>query len=488
MGIDPADRFQNADEFKRALLGSKSKTQHLPGEYMVEPAPADAAAAENRPNNIEKASAPPGDIKSGNSKDAIPEDELPVFKKPKRKKKKGRRALSFLVWALLLLSCTIVAAVRFRPQVIPAEWMNVLSPIQKIEIPSIPWLATPTSRPAPTPTEAPTELPTEVMVSVEATVTATPAPTDTPAPTLEFTATPGNTPLPATTALGGGMGQIVFASTRDGLPQLYLTGVDGTDLKKITEMEQGACQPSWSPDGRQLVFISPCVGRGEFYETIYNEASLYIINADGTGLKQLTTSPGSDFDPAWSPDGARIAFTSVRDGFRQIYTLDVESLSVTLLTNTTNEIESSQPAWSPDGKRIAYTVKRVGTYQVWAMTDTGQETVQLARSGQEQWDFLPVWSPDGRTIFFSQRRLGPYRPWLMKANFEDLSQDAKRLDFPTPIEDLSFSPDGLWMVFEGMDASGNRDIFFMTVAGSGRTRLTNDSKIDFDPAWRPAQQ
>jgi TolB protein len=121
------------------------------------------------------------------------------------------------------------------------------------------------------------------------------------------------------------------------------------------------------------------------------------------------------------------------------------------------------------------------------MTDTGQEAIQLARSGQDLWDFLPVWSPDGRSIFFCQRMLGPYRPWLMKVNYEDLSQDPRRLDFPTPIEDVSFSPDGLWLVFEGMDGSGNRDIYFITAAGSGRTRLTTDSKIDFDPAWRPSQ-
>jgi Tol biopolymer transport system component len=289
------------------------------------------------------------------------------------------------------------------------------------------------------------------------------------------------------TTFGGGAGQVAFASTRLGLPQIFLVNMDGTDLLQITDMEQGACQPSWSPDGLQLVFISPCGGRGEFYETIYYESTLYAINADGTGLKQLTQSPGSDFDPAWSPDGQRIAFTSVRDGFRQIYSLDVDSLDVTLLTNTEDTIESSQPDWSPDGSRIAYMVKRVGTYQVWAMTDSGQEAVQLARSGQDLWDFLPTWSVDGKTIYFNQRRQGPFRPWLMRVNFEDLSLDARRLNYVTPIEDISFSPDGLWLVFEGMDGEGNRDIYFMTTAGSGRTRLTNDPRIDFDPVWRPLQ-
>jgi Tol biopolymer transport system component len=316
-------------------------------------------------------------------------------------------------------------------------------------------------------------------------VAATLAPTRTSQPPVRLTPTAGSSPLPVATSLGGGSGQIVFASTRSGLPQLYLVNADGTDLVQVTNMEKGACQPSWSPDGMQLAFISPCLGRADIFETIYNESSLYVINADGTGLDQLTPAPGSDFEPAWSPDGTRIAFTSVRDGFRQIYSLDLKSQAVTLLTNTTDAIESSQPSWSPDGRKIAYTVKRVGTYQVWTMDDTGQEAVQLVRSGQNLWDFLPAWTPDGKTIFFSQRQVGAYRPWLMKMNYQDPSQEARRLNFVTPIEDVSISPDGLWLVYEGIASDGNRDIYFMTVAGSGRTRLTNDPKIDFDPAWRP---
>jgi eukaryotic-like serine/threonine-protein kinase len=481
MGIDPADRFQNAEDFKRSLLGSKTKTQLLPGDYVVEPPPPDVMEDIHQ-NAIERESEPARDHKSPNSRGVSAAGELPVFK-PRRKRKKGRRALSILLWALFLLSLTTVAAVRFIPEFVPPPVRTLVSRLNEIKLPFISWTNTPASTPASTHTP----LPTVTLITVLPTNTANLVTTETLQPTLEITPTPDNTPIPVATSLGGGSGQVVFASTRSGTSQLFLVNTDGTGLAQLTDIERGACQPSWSPDGLQLVFISPCGGRGEFFETIYNESSLYVINADGTGLKQLTPSPGSDFDPAWSPDGTRIAFTSVRDGFRQIYSLEINSLDVTLLTNTTDAIESSQPAWSPDGKRIAYTVKRVGTYQVWAMTDAGQESVQLARSGQDLWDFLPAWSADGRTVFFSQRRQGPFRPWLMKVNYEDLSQDSRRLDFPTPIEDVSLSPDGLWMVFEGMDAEGNRDIYFMTVAGSGRTRLTNDPRVDFDPAWLPLQ-
>jgi serine/threonine protein kinase/Tol biopolymer transport system component len=482
MGIDPADRFQTADEFKRSLLGSKTKTQLLPGDFIVEPPPADVVE-DFRQNAIEKASQPSVvDHRSVNPKGVSSAGELPVFK-PKRRKRKNRRLIPILLGTIFLVSLALVAFVRLRPEFVPPGMTSLFAPILEIKLPSN-WglnpappdlAATPTARQLPTVTP---------LIAPSGTATIF-APTQTESPTLAVTPTPDNTPIPVATSLGGGTGQVVFASTRSGIPQLYLVNADGTDLKQLTIMERGACQPSWSPDGLQLVFISPCLGRADFFETIYNESSLYTINADGSGLKQLTAAPGSDFEPAWSPDGTRIAFTSVRGGFRQIYSLDVETLEVTLLTNTTSAIESSQPAWSPDGTKIAYMAKRVGAYQIWSMNENGQEAIQLAHSGQELWDYLPNWSPDGRTVIFNQRRPGAFRPWLMQIDYEDLSLDPRRLNFVTPIEDISFSPDGYWLAFEGMDSEGNREVYFMTVAGSGRTRLTNDPKIDFDPAWRP---
>jgi serine/threonine protein kinase/Tol biopolymer transport system component len=486
MGIDPADRFQNADEFKRSLLGSKSKTQRLPGDYMIDPSPNNNLEAqlqqymEREPQSLPNSNPPI-------SKDSPRVEEAPVFK-PRRKKRKSRRALPLLLTFLLLLAVGVVAAARFRPQLLPGEIVKLLEPLSTIPLPFLPSTSIPTSLPESTATPLLLETPTAVSATALAAVTSSPtlAPTATLRPAVQISPTPDTTLLVAT-PLGGSSGQIAFASARSGIPQIYLMNTDGTQLSVLTAMEEGACQPAWSPDGNQLVFISPCRERGDFAGVVYPDSSLYIMNADGTGVTQLTTGPEANFDPAWSPDGNRIVFTSVRDGYKQIYMINLDSQVETRLTNTAPEIETSQPAWSPFGNQITYIVKRIGVYQIWTMSDDGQENVQLVRSGQNFWDFLPHWSPDGSFILFSQRTPNPSKPWLMKVNVDSADQGPSRLNFPTPIEDVEFSPDGIWLVFEGMDSEANREIYLITITGGSLTRLTNDPNTDFDPAWRPIQ-
>lgn len=480
MGIDPADRFQTAEEFKRSLLGSKSKTQRLPGEYLIQPPPPTDELPKESP--IEKESKP---ISSFGKKNGIPEavpQEEPEFK-PRKRRKKWRFA-PILLWLLFLLSAGIVGVARFAPALIPPDLITYLPPI--LMLPTDPSSITPLISES---TATPTGEILATVISTNTPVPSTSTPTSIPTRTLEPVVEMTNTPALGPTPVGGGEGQIAFASSRSGRPQIYRINTDRTGLQIITNMENGACQPSWSPNGLQLVFISPCRERGEFFNNTYKDASLYLINADGTDLRPLTTVPGSDFDPAWSPDGTRIAFTSMRDGTKDIYVLTLESGIVTRLTTVEQPVqENSQPAWSPFGNQIGYTAKRYGAYQVWVMSDAGESQVQIARSGQQLWDYLPTWGPDGETVIFNQRNLGPGLPWLMSIRYEDRdSKTPTRLDFQPPIEDVQFSPDGLWIVFESANGDGNRDIYFSTVSGGDLTRLTTDPFDEFDPAWRPAQ-
>ncbi len=482
MGVDPADRFQHADDFKNALLGSKSKTQRPAGDYVISPPPASGDSQQQSSFEKEISSSAgfnPSDLMGGT------EEEAPVFKPPRKKVSLARRLVTALLWLLLILAVAIVGLVRFAPQLIP---QGIMSQLNALQIPFLLPAATFTPV-SPSVTSVVTEPPvaTDPATGATATVTPTVLPTSTIKPVNTPTPTVNALPNAGPTALGGSLGQIAFASDRSGKPQIYIVNTDGTDLHPITNMSEGACQPNWSPDGTVLVFVSPCRARAEFYDDFYSSSSLYSINPDGTEQRSLTVVPGSDFDPAWSPDGEQIAFSSERDGQKEIYLLTVDSGAVTRLTTSALGVENTQPSWSPDGTKILYTVKRLDAYQVWMMSATGRDNVQLVRSGQTLWDYLPFWSTDGTTILFNQRNLGPGRPWLMSIPFADYAtRAAVRLNLPTPIEDVEFSPDGLWIVFESTNENGNRDIYYSSVTGGNRTRLTDDSGVDFDPDWSSA--
>ena len=476
MAIDPADRFQTADDFKKALLNSKSKTQQLTGKYTVVPppdipeAPAESAVNEPvspRPKQLTGPVPPP------------PVEEKP-FVPPSTKRRATR--IAWLLWSLLiLLVCVLFGAAYFGSGFLPANMRGALPFVQVPSTPtSIPTgTATPTASPTltSTPTATFTLTPTLVSVIAGGTLTAGKPPASTPAVTLQ--------PTP----VGGGTGEIAFASDRSGIPQIYLSDLTGNVIQPITNMPDGACQPSWSPDGTRLVFVSPCKARQDLSDPPLANTALYIIDVDGSNLTPLPTAPGGDFEPAWSPDGKRIAFTSLRDGYMQIYSINLTDQSVKRLTNTTSDIITRQPTWSPQSNQIAYTLKRYGAYQIWTMTDTGQGSQQIARRGPSFWDYLPEWSPNGKMILFNERNSsGPVQPWVMVIPYEKRNTDSAyqlKMD-PLPEENVHYSPDGAWVVFEGLSADSNQDIFYATSSGTDRTRITVDPAVDFDPAWRPA--
>jgi len=123
--------------------------------------------------------------------------------------------------------------------------------------------------------------------------------------------------------------------------------------------------PEWSPDGRQLLFSSDRHG----------DDDIYLINSDGSGLKQLTLMRANDYWPHWSPDGSRIAFTSDRDGNSEIYVMNADGTNQTRLTN--NAADDYDPDWSPDGKRLVFVSARAGHHHLYIMDADGSHVVAL---------------------------------------------------------------------------------------------------------------
>jgi eukaryotic-like serine/threonine-protein kinase len=477
MSVDPSDRFQSAEEFKSALLNAKSKTQQLPGSYIITPPPIDSEMLNDPSESMTRVEKAPR-AKTG-PVHPTPSGEEQPFVSPlkKQKERERRRRFALIRFVFLLLAVLLVAIPFFVPGVLPANIRNA--------IPFIGFLNSPT--PTRTPTIPATATPTKT-ITPSFTPTNTPTTTLTPLATGVFVPlapeTPTFTPTVQSTAVGGGSGQVAYASNRSGLPQIYLADLANENVVQITDMPEGACQPSWSPGGDRLVFTSPCSGM----EEIYRETSLYIINADGTGLVPVSTVPGGDFDPAWSPDGTSIAFASLRTGQIEIFSLNVNDQSVNQITSGTPGVSSHQPSWSPDGAQLAYTVKRLGVSQVWLMNADGSSQQQIIRSGTAFSDYLPTWSSDGQLILFNQRCATTVcQPYVMSVSSTDRAdQLGLRLSLGVvPLEDVVYSPDGFWLSYEGEESSDNKDIFYMTVTGGNGVRLTSDAGLDFDPAWRP---
>jgi Tol biopolymer transport system component len=289
-------------------------------------------------------------------------------------------------------------------------------------------------------------------------------------------------PVLGPTPMGGGIGQIAFASTRTGLPQVFLANIDGTGVKQLTTMSDGACQPAWSPDGQRLVFTSPCREDQEQYPG----SGLWIIQADGSGLTSLPTAPGGDYDPAWSPDGTRIAFASLRDNpnVPHLYLVSPLGTNVELLTKGT--ARNSQPVWAPTGTQMVFVSERVGVGELWILPDFGADAQSFSRS--EDSSSHPDWSHDGTRVVF-ERRIGGI-PRLVALSFDDRTSGPMKLCpqgplASQPMSTPKWSPDDGWLVFETWPDGVNHEIGVMTLGCTGYALLTTDPGQDFDAAWRP---
>ncbi len=289
---------------------------------------------------------------------------------------------------------------------------------------------------------------------------------------------PGLGPTP----MGGGIGQIAFASTRTGLPQVFIANIDGTGVKQLTTMTDGACQPSWSPDGQRLVFTSPC--RED--QDLYPGAGLWLVQADGGGLTSLPSAPGGDFDPAWSPDGTRIAFASLRDNANVSHLYLISPLGTDVEPLTGGTARNSQPAWAPTGTQMVFVSRRVGIGELWILPDFGADSLPFSRSDDAS--SHADWSHDGATVVF-ERKIGGI-PRLVAISFNDRAVGALRLCpagplASQPMSTPKWSPDDRWLVFETWPDGVNHEIGIMTSGCTNYGLLTADSGQDFDPAWRP---
>jgi Tol biopolymer transport system component len=232
--------------------------------------------------------------------------------------------------------------------------------------------------------------------------------------------------------------RLVFATPPavDEPDEIYVMDVDGSNLTRLTFFDGTDEEPTWSPDGSQIVWQREC--------------DIWVMNADGSGQHNLTQPPGDcttvpagDFSPKWSPEGTRIAFVSYRDGPLNIFTMDPDGGGVVNVSR--GSASDYEPDWSPDGGKMVFRSSRDGQPgDFYVMDADGANQTRLTFTPTVH-KHDPVWSPDGSLIAFIGTRSGNRRAvYTMNPDGSNvrgiLAVEALRIDWqPTPGPDLLLS-------------------------------------------------
>jgi TolB protein len=256
----------------------------------------------------------------------------------------------------------------------------------------------------------------------------------------------------------------------------HLINADGTGRRLLA---QHGIDPAWSPDGCRIAFIRwPGSGSNE----------LYVVNADGSDPRRLTQTPLlEEHSPAWSPDGERIVLglygeqgpTAAPEPTYYLDVLDSDGSDRHRLV----PFQADEPSWSPDGDRIAFTrYLNDDTSDVYVVDADGSNLRRLTgRAGRSFGSYYPAWSPDGRRIAFVRHNI-----YVIDADGTGLRRLTTSPPDPESRGDFPFvwSPDGQRIAFVRRSDARGVDIYVVRADGSGLRRLTRSGEAD-EPAWSP---
>jgi TolB protein len=245
--------------------------------------------------------------------------------------------------------------------------------------------------------------------------------------------------------------RIAYVSNSGGrFKEIYVSHLDGSEKFQVTDNHTINLSPSWSADGRSILYssfkernqtlylfelfsgkevkFSPRVagrylsGRlspdGQSVVATFESGgntNLHLLERSGNLIRRLTENPGIEVSPAWSPDGKQIVYVSDRSGSPQLYILDVQSGKSRRLSYSGSY--NTSPEWSPKGDRIVYTGRVGNRFAIFSIAADGGEPRKLTAESSDSED--PTWSPDGRFIAFSSNRAGRYHLYVMQVSGEN---------------------------------------------------------------------
>ena len=247
---------------------------------------------------------------------------------------------------------------------------------------------------------------------------------------------------------------------------------DGSGQTPLTSSTDWEFEPTFSPDGSKIAYT-----RGEDHTRerhLGHERGRHRPDEPDAG-------PGQEGNASWSPDGTKIAFESSRDGNWEVYVMNADGSGPTNLSNnggTPPQSEDVDPDWSPDGSKIAFRSFRDGNGEIYLMNPDGSgQTNVTQHPGSE---FHPAWSPDGTKIAFSSFRDNTNDIWVMNTDGTgqtNLTNHADADQYP------SWSPDGSKIAFL-TSRDDHAEVYVMNADGTTQTNLTQSAGEDGDPAWQ----
>ena len=268
-----------------------------------------------------------------------------------------------------------------------------------------------------------------------------------------------------------GTGKIVFYSDRTGNFELYVINANGTGLTQITTGSAQYTDPVFNTTGTRIA----CVVGSQGSRTIAT------MDASGGNLQQLPLVGGDCSDPAFSFDGRKIAYTSTVSGFNDIYIYDMDTGTNSRITTTTNGGDY-HPSFSPDGSLIVFASDRDGNSEIYLMNADG--TNQNRITYETRWDGMPIFNPQGNKIAFVTNRVNgvAYQTFIMNLDGTNQTQVLQNVSYCTRTP--SYSPDGTQFACAS-NPNNQFDIYIMNIDGTGYTLLTGGSSKEMHPSWAP---